>query len=223
MIDVPVIPDMVLSSWQTWRVVPTGDLVTVSKTLFIRTQASQTTSRTQRRSLLEATSTRSRDIVNSELQSILEATTFNRSVPTRHVTPENQLVSGLFLHQTRKPSYSLCDRFFASKLAHECLLQRLAAPLSMGSFARTATDPFGTDPVFNPRSSMYVSQTAQNVWQYYNASAAAEEVAPTGTPYGFFSRETMGYPHGFPVTFPVCHCCGNQLACALDCVAAEPL
>lgn len=183
-----------------------GDLVTVSKTLFIRKQAGQPTSQTLRRSLLDASSASAGEVFSSELQSILESTSYNRSVPTRHVTPENQLVSGLFLHQTRKPSYSLCDRFFASKLAHECLLQRLAAPLNMGSFARTATDPFGTDPVFNPLSSMYDSQTSQNVWQFYNASAAAGEVAPTGTPYGFFSRETMGYPDGFPVTFPVCHC-----------------
>lgn len=177
--------------------------MTVSRTLVIRQEggghdASYVTS--QRRALMDVTSG---GAISEERAGVLESASVNRSVPTRHVTPENQLVSGLLLHQTRKPSYSLCNRFFASKLAHACLLRHLSGPLNAGSFARSATDAFGTDPVFNSRSSMYDSQASRNVWQFYNASAAAGEVALTGTPYGFFSRKAAGYPDGFPVVLPV--------------------
>lgn len=215
--------------------VDAGDLVTVSKTLYIPTLAGQESSRMlpPRRSLLDTTSAALGQSASPTVEGIWESTSINSSVPIRHVTPENQLVSGFFVHQTRKPSYSICDRFFASKLAHPCLLQKLAGPLNAGSFARTATDPYGTDPVFNSLSSIYDSQTAQNVWQYYNASAAAGEVAATGTPYGFFSREAKGYSKGFPITFPVCHCylmcarisestvhqaCGHVCGCLLLCI-----
>eukprot|EP00892_Ulva_mutabilis_P002646 jgi/Ulvmu1/12382/UM009_0028.1 len=182
-----------------WGSAGAGNLVTVTRKLFIRDDSETGGSTSQRRSLAEAATADSSEI----LQEILMSAAVNRSVPNRHVTPENQLVSGFLIHQTRKPSYSLCNRFFASKLAHACLLQQLAGPLSAGSFRRSATDPFGTDPVFNSLSSMYDSQTSQNVWQYYNASASAGEVAPTGTPYGFFSRAISGFPDGFPVVFPV--------------------
>jgi hypothetical protein len=205
------------------RAVLTGDLITVTKVLTFVYKLGQATPEQVllRRTLLDtggdsdalSTSASSATL----LEAILRSVSAYQAVPTRRITPENQVVSGLLLHQLREGSFGECSRYFAGKLARSCLAQGLPES-NAPEASRAATDPFGTDPAFNPRSPMYDADTARNVWQFYNASEAAGEVAPTGTPYGFFSRPVASLPGlGFPVVFPVRMLLPAALDTALPC------
>jgi hypothetical protein len=62
--------------------------------------------------------------------------------------------------------------------------------------------PYGIDPVFLSRSSLYQADLADNVDLYYNTSAGSVEVSATGAPHAFYARQLPGYPDGFPVMLP---------------------
>ncbi|GFH16450.1 PKD_channel domain-containing protein, partial [Haematococcus lacustris] len=55
----------------------------------------------------------------------------------------------------------------------------------------------GSDPVFNPRSSLYNPQLNASDW--YNSSAGAGELSMTQVPYAFFHHPLPGLEAGYPV------------------------
>lgn len=126
-----------------------------------------------------------------------------RAVP-RRVAPNNQVVGGLVLHQTRAPASADCLQPFAAKLSYRCMLRQVVGSLlEGGEQASVAVEPYGVDPVFDSQSPLYSFDVAQNAWEYFNASAAAREVTPTGLPRAFFARPLLGHGDGFPIVIPV--------------------
>jgi len=61
--------------------------------------------------------------------------------------------------------------------------------------------PYGTDPVFMPSSTLYDPNLSGHEGNFYNASSRSE-MAVTGAPFGFFSRRLSGFATGFPVLLP---------------------
>jgi hypothetical protein len=125
---------------------------------------------------------------------------------TRQITG-NQLIAAVVLHQRRKRTAIRCSAHFPKQLSNLCQLQNYNA--DHRSVARTymvsPLQPFGVDPSFNARSSMYHPYAAQRPWQYYNTTAGSSEVSDSGVPYAFFHRPAIGLKDGFPIVFPVCH------------------
>lgn len=121
-----------------------------------------------------------------------------------------QVMFGLLVHQTRKDPpdrHGRCRAPF-SHLDHGCASQQppAAVPIDAASEgiipARDAVPvPFGSDPMFNPRSGLYNPRLQDREASFYNRSKAAFEVRDTGMPYAFFSRPVPGLPAGFPVVF----------------------
>lgn len=135
----------------------------------------------------------------------LSAQATPRAVP-RTITPNNQVLGGLLLHQTRATAPTGCVRPLAVKLAYSCSLRRTdGTPLEqLGSAGmHTSMEPFGADPVFDTDAPQYSAPVARNAWQYYNATAAAGEVGASGLPRAFFPRPLPGHSDGFPVVMPV--------------------
>jgi hypothetical protein len=67
----------------------------------------------------------------------------------------------------------------------------------------SADSGFGTDPVFNPYSDLSTPLVHGHEADFYNTSELAAEISPYGVPFGFFQRETPGYPPGSPIIFQV--------------------
>jgi hypothetical protein len=96
-----------------------------------------------------------------------------------------------------------CKASFA-KLVTTCVssLARATQQLDTG-----ATVPFGRDPAFNPRTSLYASGVDEST--FYNVSSGSSELSALGYPLGFFplSQKDVGRAgsirDGFPVVFPV--------------------
>lgn len=128
---------------------------------------------------------------------------FPQAIP-RRLAPNNQVIGGLILHQTRAPASKDCLQPFAAKLSYCCTLRQVVAPLlEGGDEASVSVGPYGVDPAFDPNSPLFSSDVTQNVWEFFNASVAAQEVAPTGLPRAFFPRPLSGHGAGFPVVIPV--------------------
>jgi hypothetical protein len=59
------------------------------------------------------------------------------------------------------------------------------------TLVRISLQPFGTDPAFSPRSSLFKVDNALNLGGWYNTSSA-KEVNAKGSPYGFFPVQLQG-------------------------------
>lgn len=66
------------------------------------------------------------------------------------------------------------------------------------------TRPYGVDPSFNMRSTLYRFNAMHSISQFYNSSRGSLELSNSGAPFAFYPRHTAGYEDGFPVFFPVC-------------------
>ncbi|KAK3270820.1 hypothetical protein CYMTET_20798 [Cymbomonas tetramitiformis] len=63
----------------------------------------------------------------------------------------------------------------------------------------TRTDPYGTDPVFLPGTSLFRADLQDDMNKYYNTSDGSEMINPhTGSPYSFAPRQLPGYENGQP-------------------------
>lgn len=129
-------------------------------------------------------------------------------------TQGSEVITGVLLHQTRYPAQSECAFRFA-KLEVACALDAAAAEAAQ-NLQRTALDPYGQDPVFNPLNELYDPSVDGKVGDFYNATSGAGEVANTGFPYAFYHRPVRGAEPGFPVVFQVRGSRG--LGCADTCL-----
>lgn len=115
-----------------------------------------------------------------------------------------QVLNGVLLHQTRHSppigSGRCWTRF--QRLDRQCTLP-LGVPMAQadGDATGGGPAPFGSDPMFNPRSDLFNPQLQGRASSFYNTSAAAGEVTSVGMPRGFFPRPAHGLPPGFPVVF----------------------
>jgi zinc transporter 1/2/3 len=114
----------------------------------------------------------------------------------------NRLVGGLLLHTTRKNAALPCNKdSFAATFAMGCseasipLAKRFAANFSvieslssLFSGANTDISPYGADPVFLRRSSLYQPTLSGSEGDFYNVSDQGEVPVATGVPYGYFHR-----------------------------------
>lgn len=57
--------------------------------------------------------------------------------PERHLTPTNQIVGGVFLHQARQEKIISCAHKFAQKLTHACRMARATGSVVRGTFKYT--------------------------------------------------------------------------------------
>ena len=122
----------------------------------------------------------------------------------RSIIPRSQVLAGLIIHQERASVSVNCPQPFAAKLSYRCSVRHASGtPRNGGEGAAINEQPFGIDPVFDPRSPLYSLQAAQNVWEYYNASADSQEVSSNGLPHAFFPRTLPGRSNGFTVVIPV--------------------
>lgn len=132
--------------------------------------------------------------------------------PCRSVDPRsaNIVLSGLYLHLTRKPQIS--SPFFPQRFVSvpqttvsECSRSKFASIIAecqsvaqaTASTPVSNTQPFGTDPSFNSRSQLYNPALVASDW--YNASSSDEVDTNTGLPFAFFHHPVQGYPDGYPL------------------------
>jgi hypothetical protein len=114
--------------------------------------------------------------------------------PTRRIGASNNniVLGGLYLHSVRKPS-ALCPQStrFSDLIAN-------SACTSLASQNMGGNGAIGTDPVFNPTSSLY--KPLLDPSDFYNMSIGSGEVNPaTGLPYGFFASSLHGRSKGYPI------------------------
>jgi hypothetical protein len=120
-------------------------------------------------------------------------------MPPRVVGRHNHIIAGIHLRQKRTASATHgCNTRFRH-LSSKCNTEELG-----DSGSTTATSPFGTDPAFNIRSSLFSADAAKNEDDYYNTSAASSELSASGFPAAFFPRwGSKGKPE-FVLVMPVC-------------------
>ena len=203
-----------------------GNLLTVSRTLHLNRQQAQARRLHEEGTIFYPHESTGR--LHRCLHAVADAQTEQpRDVtPRRHITARNQLVAGIFLHQTRKREQVTCSATFSAKLATACLRWEPAGLVSGGVLsnrnfqchpryraltpwqtdcARCAgeSDVFGLDPAFNSDSRLYRPDAEHRKWQYFNSSDGSADLAASGVPYTFFPRHAAGYSSGFPIVFPV--------------------
>jgi hypothetical protein len=114
--------------------------------------------------------------------------------PTRRIgaSLNNIVLGGLYLHTVHKPSAFCPQSTRFSDLITKSACTLLAIQNMDGNGA------IGTDPVFNPTSSLY--KPLLNPFDFYNMSIGSGEVNPaTGLPYGFFASSLPGRSKGYPI------------------------
>ncbi|KAK3289149.1 hypothetical protein CYMTET_3420 [Cymbomonas tetramitiformis] len=99
----------------------------------------------------------------------------------------NRVVAGIMFYVKRRqesPAEACTQRF-----------RHLRAPC----LTVTRTDPYGTDPVFLPGTSLFRADLQDDMNKYYNTSDGSEMINPhTGSPYPFAPRQLPGYQNGQP-------------------------
>jgi hypothetical protein len=180
-----------------------GALLPVSKSLHFSTKAKSSSSH---RSRMLSTAAIQPPVQNAEtaVERNQLTTQPDISTPLRHLTRGNQVFAGFILHQHRKRVNVPCTAHFPCRLSRFCQRSIGTAPSAPSdTYTLSSVKPFGVDPVFNVRSSMYQPDAARRPWQYYDAS----EMSASGIPYAFYHRPAFGFDDGFPIVFPVCLSC----------------
>ncbi|GFH27228.1 PKD_channel domain-containing protein [Haematococcus lacustris] len=123
--------------------------------------------------------------------------------PPRYVGTEkhNKVLGGLMMHTLRTP---VGLQHFQTGADVDCPSQQLVQGLGATCLARLAASSglldlggFGTDPVFNPRSTLF--NAALDVADWYNTSADSPDMSPQGSPFAFFHQPVPGMPVGYPL------------------------
>uniref|UniRef100_A0A7S3VQ04 Polycystin cation channel PKD1/PKD2 domain-containing protein n=1 Tax=Dunaliella tertiolecta TaxID=3047 RepID=A0A7S3VQ04_DUNTE len=131
----------------------------------------------------------------------------------------NQMLSGAFLHQERRPLASLLpggsyyhqichSSGLARILAAECTTSSssVAAALVVEREKGTRVEGLdlyiGVDPIFVKNSPMFDPQIAAEPEMWYNTSSSAQ-MAAQGIPHGFALEPLPGLPLGYPLVFDI--------------------
>ena len=131
---------------------------------------------------------------------------------------ENVVLGGLLLHQARLsqldqaaggpwartrcagrfvPLDPLCGFMLSSEA------QREIAALAAAAAGHVGPEPVGTDPVMVNTSGLYQATLAAYPQDWYNTSVGAQEMSPTGSPYGFFYEPLEGFGEGYPLVVEI--------------------
>eukprot|EP00798_Chlamydomonas_sp_ICE-L_P028316 gene28316-31428_t len=135
-------------------------------------------------------------------------------IPPRRVVgvTNNQVIGGLFLHQTRRSMGSSAD--FASDPWGSCsgsaqfakaytTACQLEVPALGDGLEEGMVRGRGVDPTMQPKSSIFYKGAYDQPEQWYNTTAPNPLVSDKGTVWGFEMIPLQGLPDGFPFAMTV--------------------
>eukprot|EP00798_Chlamydomonas_sp_ICE-L_P021539 gene21539-28531_t len=131
-------------------------------------------------------------------------------IPPRRVVgaTNNQIIGGLFLHQTRRPLESSANPWgscsgsshFAKAYTRACQVEDAT---EVDDPAEGVVPGRGVDPSMQPRSSLFHQAAYNQPEEWYNMTAPNPLVSDKGTVLGFEMIPLHGLPDGFPFVLPV--------------------
>eukprot|EP00892_Ulva_mutabilis_P005686 jgi/Ulvmu1/348/UM001_0353.1 len=116
---------------------------------------------------------------------------------TRMLGVGNVILGGIVIEQERSQQAQVlfCNGRF-SQLVARCT-DPFAAVLEV-----SPSSAFGTDPAFNPSSTLYDASAAAYPGEYYNVSQGSNDMSALGNPYGFFPGEQDSKTAPFNLVLP---------------------
>ena len=113
---------------------------------------------------------------------------------------KNHLIGGMELRQERAADASEKCKSRFWRLPSGCQFE---GSVAVGSGSGGTTAPFGRDPAFNTKSSLFSADAARNEAEYFNVSQGSAELSASGFPAAFFPRSSARQKPAFTVVLPV--------------------